>query len=104
MPRKITTPSYLSWKGMKQRCNDPNHMWFSVYGGKGIKVCKRWEKYENFLKDMGERPSGTTLDRIDNDKGYYKENCRWATIKEQNNNTNRNRYFVYKVMEKDLIR
>ncbi len=68
---------------MKQRCTNPNHRAYKDYGGRGITVCEQWLQFHYFLRDMGERPEGTTLDRIDNDKGYYKENCRWATGYEQ---------------------
>lgn len=68
---------------MRERCNDPNNNRYQYYGGKGITVCDRWDSFENFLEDMGERPEGMTLDRKEADKGYYKENCRWATPKEQ---------------------
>lgn len=71
---------------MKSRCENPKATAYERYGGAGIKVCRRWQKFENFLEDMGERPDGKTLDRINNLKGYSKENCRWATIKEQQNN------------------
>ncbi len=72
---------------MLSRCNDPNATGYDNYGGRGIKVCRRWHKFENFLEDMGERPAGMTLDRYpDNDGNYKKSNCRWATAKEQVNN------------------
>jgi hypothetical protein len=71
---------------MKKRCKNKNHHAYARYGGRGIKVCKRWEKFENFLADMGERPKGLTLERKNNDKGYYKENCCWATYKAQRAN------------------
>ena len=74
--------TYESWHQMIQRCINPNHPSHSNYGGRGITVCERWEKFENFLEDMGEHPGiGYSIDRIDNSKGYCKENCRWATRK-----------------------
>jgi hypothetical protein len=81
------TTEYRIWSGMLSRCRNPNHEAWKYYGGRGIVVCDRWLKYENFLADMGRRPSFEyTLDRIDNDDGYYLENCRWATRSEQNKN------------------
>lgn len=71
---------------MKGRCNNENHHKYPLYGGRGIKVCERWMDFSNFLEDMGERPEGTTLDRIDSEKGYEPGNCRWATPTEQNRN------------------
>lgn len=82
------TATYSTWQSMKNRCNDHT---MKDYGGKGVIVCERWERFENFLEDMGERPDGKTLDRRDNSLGYFKENCRWATKKQQGNNTSRNR-------------
>jgi len=90
-----TTATYLSWRGMIQRCTDPNFKQYKDYGGRGITVCQRWENFTNFLEDMGERPSRLTLDRIKNDKGYCKSNCRWATRKQQARNRQNNRLITY---------
>ena len=68
---------------MLARCNNPKDRNYHNYGGRGIKVCKRWENFELFLKDMGEPPKGMTLDRKNNDKGYSPSNCRWVTAAEQ---------------------
>ena len=76
---------------MIERCINPNNGSFKNYGGRGITVCERWRSgFANFLADMGEKPPGLSIDRIDNDKGYCKENCRWATLIEQNNNQRSN--------------
>ena len=80
------TPTHISWRSMMNRCANPKTPGFSNYGGRGIKVCERWLKFENFLTDMGVRPLGTTLDRKDNNGGYDPDNCRWTTPKEQQNN------------------
>jgi len=81
------TQEYRSWLSMRRRCNDHKHPYYHNYGGRGITVCDRWERYSNFLKDMGRAPSPKhTLDRKENHLGYSKDNCRWATKKEQANN------------------
>lgn len=77
------TRTYRIWAGMRKRCNDPNCKEYKNYGGRGISVCLRWDSFLDFLSDMGNAPDKLTLERINNDKGYYKANCRWATRKEQ---------------------
>jgi hypothetical protein len=83
---KIESPTHGSFISMKKRCYEKGNKNYKYYGGRGITVCERWKYYENFLADMGNRPFGKTLDRIDVDKGYFKENCRWATPKQQVDN------------------
>lgn len=81
------TRTYRIWKGIKGRCLNKNHKSYPRYGGAGVTVCDRWVRsYQSFLDDMGECPDGLSIDRIDSSKGYYKENCRWATFKKQAEN------------------
>jgi predicted transposase YbfD/YdcC len=81
------TPEYIAWQCLRQRCNDQNFKQYHDYGGRGIKVCERWENFQNFLDDMGCKPSSKhTLDRINNDGNYEPQNCRWATRTEQSQN------------------
>lgn len=84
------TRTYRIWCAMKTRCGNPNSDSYKRYGGRGITVCQEWELFENFLADMGECSEGMSIDRIDNDKGYFPGNCRWATKLQQANNTRAN--------------
>ena len=85
-----THPLYPTWLMMRQRCSNPNHRSYPRYGGRGITVCERWNtSFLHFVSDMGERPDGLTLDRIDNDGNYEPSNCRWATRSEQELNKTR---------------
>lgn len=89
------SPTHTSWRGMRQRCNARKGQSHRDYVLRGITMDERWNDFRAFLEDMGERPLGTSLDRIDNDKGYYKENCRWATRSQQNSNTRANKIYSH---------
>lgn len=90
------TRAYTSWDGMIQRCFNPNNKRFKGYGGRGITVCERWRKFHDFYADMGERPSGLSIDRINNDGDYEPGNCRWATPKQQQNNLRTNAFIEFR--------
>ena len=81
-----SSATYNSWRGMIGRCTNKSHKGYRYYGGSGITVCARWMTFANFLEDMGVRPAGQTIDRIDNLGNYCKDNCRWATYKQQAHN------------------
>lgn len=84
------SPEYASWNSLRDRCNNVNNSRYFQYGGRGISVCDEWGDFQNFYRDMGDRPSGTSIDRINVDGDYCKENCRWATSTEQANNKTNN--------------
>lgn len=85
------SPTYITWSSMISRCHQKNHDAYERYGAKGIRVCAEWREFKNFLADMGERPSARhTIDRIDNTKGYSKDNCRWADMLDQQRNKSSN--------------
>jgi len=97
------SPTYYSWSSMNQRCNNKNCHEYKYYGKRGITICDRWSNkkfgFQNFLEDMGECPSGLSLDRIDNNKlkdGYSPDNCRWSTKLEQQKNKRNIKLFAYK--------
>ncbi len=90
----IQSRTYRTWGRMLDRCENPHNEHYADYGGRGISVCANWHDFANFLQDMGVRPEGRTLDRIDNLRGYEPENCLWATQSEQLRNTRRARLIV----------
>lgn len=92
---KKWTSEYLVWAGVRARCLYPESHAYPRYGGRGITICPTWEDFEVFLADMGRRPPGKTLDRKDNNAGYSKDNCRWATPKEQARNKRNNRLLEF---------
>ena len=83
------TRTHRSWMAMKNRCLNKNAERYNYYGGRGITICKEWLKFENFYSDMGVRPQGKSIDRINNNGNYLKSNCKWSTPKEQANNRRR---------------
>lgn len=83
---KSNSATFKCWQSMKRRCFDMGHKSYPRYGGRGITICERWMKFENFLADMGIRPKNLSLDRIDNNGNYTPENCKWSSAKEQARN------------------
>lgn len=91
-----TTPEYRTWSGIRERCTNPNIRNYASYGGRGLTVCESWSLFENFLADMGPRPSAFhSIERIDNSKGYSPDNCTWATRSEQQRNKRNNRLLTF---------
>lgn len=93
---------YYVWSSMKQRCNNPKCKSFPYYGAKGISVCKRWDKFENFFRDMGKRPPNSSIDRINNKLGYSKDNCRWVPMWSQNRNKCNSRFLDFNGINQSL--
>ena len=100
---KSHTKEYYTWSGMINRCRNPNDYKYPDYGGRGIVVCRRWSKFENFLEDMGPRPDGHELDRINNNEGYRPNNCRWVTRKDNTRNKRNNHLITFQNITKSMI-
>jgi hypothetical protein len=94
--RSGSTREFRTWSGMKERCSNPRNPSFSHYGGRGITVCEWWLKFDNFLADMGLKPPGMSIERIDNDGDYEPGNCRWATTSEQSRNKTNNVFVTFR--------
>jgi hypothetical protein len=89
------SPEYKIWDAMVQRCTNPKNKHYKNYGGRGVKVCERWRDFDQFYVNCGPRPSPAhTIERVDNNKDYEPDNCKWATRKEQQNNTRANRWLT----------
>ena len=97
------TPTYASWSNMRCRCLTETDEHYPEYGGRGIKICERWDLFANFIADMGTRPKGKTLDRLDVNGNYEPENCRWATPREQQRNRRCNVHVIHEGRKRLLI-
>lgn len=86
------TPIWHTWANMLRRCTETTHKDYPNYGGRGITVCERWQRFENFYADMGDKPEGTSIERMRNDEGYNPDNCTWATRHEQARNTRKTKF------------
>ena len=94
--------TYKTWQEMRKRCEDPTNISYRNYGAKGVTVCDEWQEFTRFFADMGERPSGTSIDRIDLTLGYFPENCQWSTRKVQNRNRSNVRLITWRGSAKCL--
>ena len=100
-PVELVRPTYNSWQSMRSRCFREEDVAYPNYGGRGITVCERWrDDFDAFLEDMGTKPEGFSIERVDNDRGYEPENCIWADRKTQNSNTRRNHFLTTKTEPK----
>lgn len=99
---KSKTRTYKIWKGMRGRCLNKNNPEYKRYGARGISFSARWNKFEAFLEDMGECPEKMSIERVNNNKGYFPSNCKWATAKEQARNTRANRILTLKGKSKTM--
>lgn len=98
------SPTYATWNTMTDRCTNPSNKQWSDYGGRGISVCSRWRSFECFLFDMGVKPAGTTIERINNNGNYCPENCRWATRTEQCRNKRNNHVVTFRGVTGCLVK
>ena len=89
------TRAYRIWDGMRQRCDNPNHIHYADYGGRGITYYERWKSFDNFFADMGHPPEDLTLDRINNNEGYSSDNCEWQTMEHQANHRRSTRLITF---------
>lgn len=101
---QIHDRTYRTWIGMRQRCNNLKSNGYKNYGGRGIKICERWHNFENFFSDMGERPQGKSINRINNDGNYEPDNCEWATQKQQRRNSRKTKLSSENIKETRKLR